>query len=89
MYAFVRDIDFKEGLKIVTPAGLDEDQLAAKMARVNALTPCSSRLFSIPQQFIMKQELVDDILAGLIVKPAANGDSQASKDELGSIGTRS
>ena len=60
-YAFVRDIHFTDGLQLIVP-----NDCALSLAGVNAVTPVSSKLFSIPQQFVMKQEIVDDILASLI-----------------------
>jgi len=71
-YAFVRDVDYSEGLHLIVPRDLSGDELASKMSRVNAITPCSAKLFSIPQQFIMKAELVDDILASLLIDGSAS-----------------
>ena len=55
-----------DGLHLITPRNC---LLDGKLERVNAITPVTSRLFSIPQQFVMKPELVDDILASLIMDP--------------------
>ena len=51
---------------MIAPGHLGQSNLAERLGRLNAITPVTSKLFSIPQQFIMKPELVDDILASLI-----------------------
>lgn len=48
MYAFVRDIDYDEGLHLITPAGLSEAEIAANLERLNAIVPCNPKLFSLP-----------------------------------------
>ena len=65
-YAFIRDVHYTDGLYMITPSHLSQSQLSDRLGRINAISPVTSKLFSVPQQFIMKPELVDDILASLI-----------------------
>ena len=65
MYAFVRDIHYDEGLHLITPAGLSEAEVTTNLERMNAIVPCNPKLFSLPQSFLMKPELVDDVLSNL------------------------
>ena len=48
-YALVRDVHYSEGLKLIVPSDLSQEELEDKLGRVNAVTPCSAKLFSIPQ----------------------------------------
>lgn len=48
MYAFVRDIHYENGLQLILPANLTNDEVDAKLAQTNAIVPCSSKLFSLP-----------------------------------------
>ena len=55
-YAFVRDIHYEEGLSLILA---DKD---ADLSQVNAVMVTDVRLFSIPQQFILKSEIIDEIM---------------------------
>ena len=77
MYAFVRDIHYENGLQLILPASLSAEEVDAKLAQTNAIVPCSSKLFSLPQAFLVKPELVDDTLANLAAHPIAQLDEFA------------
>ena len=72
---------------MITPSHLSQSQLSERLGRINAISPVTSKLFSVPQQFIMKPELVDDILASLIsINAIATEDATLNANNNVSIG---
>lgn len=56
-YAFVRDIDYFQGLDLVVPHGFDKSLLK----KVNCIVVCDESLFSMPLQALIKTDLSEEI----------------------------
>ena len=53
-YGYIRDVHYTEGFQMILPGNISQEEAQEKLSQMNAVTPVSSKLFSIPQQFIMK-----------------------------------
>ena len=59
-YAFIRDIHFENGFQLLTTTKEVKNNF-------NTLAICNSKLFSIPQSFILKSENIEELMSQQVI----------------------